>query len=46
MLAKVGHLETAREHITNHLPVYFLLIPNLVAKRRNLGISLGEAFYN
>lgn len=35
LLAKVGHLERCREHITNHLPVYFLLLPNLLAKEEN-----------
>lgn len=46
LLAKVGHLETCKEYTTNHLPVSFLLIPILVAKRKNWGISLGKAFYN
>lgn len=46
LLAKVGHLETCKEYTTDHPPVSVLLIPNLVAERKNRGISLGQAFYN
>lgn len=46
VLAKVGHLGRCKKHITDHLPGCSLLRPNLVAKRKCLGTSVGQAFFN